>query len=237
MPLVGGRLYSSASSASGFRPGPRALRPPADDRVPVRTARVSGPLLPRGTTPTLQERRSVRHAREENGGEGEEGPQGREEADDRGRGVRSRGDGPHPPREARSALDEAGHRHRPVQGAQGRRSPEATPEGSHQPPHAAGGEAGLRGRPGNAEAEVSVEPEKAGHLPGAPARAPPCSIEEGALHPGTAHGRTPRPAVPHPTLNGGPSPVRLRATGLYSVPSAGLRPVGAGRRNRAREDP
>ena len=63
--------------------------------------------------------------------------------------------------------------------------------------------AGLRGRTGEAQGEVPVETEESGRLPGPPARAPPCRIEEGALPAGATCRCPARSPDPRPALNGG----------------------------------
>src|SRR5439155_16617201 len=76
---------------------------------------------------------------------------------DQGRQVRERGDPPRPPGEAWRAIDQTGHRHRPVEGAA--KGSEAAPaeEGTDVGGDAAQGAAGFVARPPAPAAIVAPE--------------------------------------------------------------------------------
>ena len=112
----------------------------------------------------------------------------REERVDRGGRVRARGDGSHPPGEARRALDQAGDRDRPLRGASRRRAAQAAAPRSRVEPHAALGRARLRRGAGAPEAARAVA---------ANAAAPPNARSSARGTPRPRRGRSrPRRAAP-----------------------------------------
>jgi hypothetical protein len=187
-----------APSASGFA-GPATLRPPADDRVPAGTI-ASRPLPSSARLPPSTDG-GVRHAREENCEEGEGRPQGRESARRPAAGSSSTrrwttfAQGKHGARSTKQAIAIGLSKAR-------RAGVPLKPPRKGAPAAARGGRAaGLRGRPGEAQGEVSVETEESGRLPGL-RREPRRAASRKALSTGRRDGppsgavrRTPRPAA------------------------------------------
>src|SRR5438309_6098908 len=130
-------------------------------------------------TPARQE---VDHAGEANARTGPTRPPRGQESHHAGRRVRARGDPPRARGQARRALGQAGHRHRPLQGAPGRRQAAAAEEGEHVGANAPQRHLGVPRR--SARQAQDLRAPRAGHGARVEARAAARGLAHGALAPG-----------------------------------------------------
>ena len=164
-------------------------------------------------------RRRKSHAIETNLEEGQAGsPQGKEPVDRCGR-VRAGRDTPCPTRQARSALDQAGHCHWPVQGATSRCTAQATPgaQGLREDP--AFRRIGVRNRARCADTACAFGQEKQGHSNQAGSDGKVRRLPQGAVDSGEERGAEARPAFGStPRRDVGRPLDRERAESLMKTP-------------------